>query len=221
MGKFETNRKLLNLISEKQTIEPKIAGRKSNKTQDCRLFLKSCSIRHRKFPEIQTRIFRWIGGTPSFFSAKKSLDNSIKKLVSSLVTVCFENKNQHVWEECQGTKKMQAKNLSYKNELLGEGTNLCMRCAHVWSETRACVHNDSRGKCVGNSLTDEPPYGSMSEAKVVRWSHSQVVLLMSDSLGTRLQPWVSHINDSPGRQKTHSPTGVTATGTCTLKKKKK
>lgn len=44
---------------------------------------------------------------------------------------------------------------------------------------------------------------------------------MSDSLGTRLQPWVSHINDSPGRQKTHSPTGVTPTGTCTLKKKKK
>lgn len=56
-------------------------------------------------------------------------------------------------------------------------------------------------------LTDGP-YGSISAAKMVRWSHSHVVMVTLDSLGTSLQPLVFHIADSPGRQNTHFPCKV-------------
>lgn len=51
------------------------------------------------------------------------------------------------------------------------------------------------------------PYGSMSAAKIVRWSHSHVVTSTLDSPVTSLQPLVFHIADSPGRQNTHFPWG--------------
>ena len=47
----------------------------------------------------------------------------------------------------------------------------------------------------------------MSAAKTVRWSHSQVVIAVSDLLGTRLQPVEFQIEDSSGRQNTQFPFG--------------
>jgi len=49
----------------------------------------------------------------------------------------------------------------------------------------------------------------MSAAKMVRWSHSHVVLLASDSLEISLHPLVFQIADSSGRQNTHFPCGLT------------
>lgn len=47
------------------------------------------------------------------------------------------------------------------------------------------------------------PYGSMRAPKMVRWSHSHVVIMTFDFPGTNLQPLEFHIADWPGRQKTH------------------
>ena len=61
----------------------------------------------------------------------------------------------------------------------------------------------------------------MRAAKTVRWSHSHVVIVTVDLLGTCLQPLVFQIADSSGRQNTHFPCGVTPDGILVLKKHSK